>query len=38
MHHILAKYGFTHCGVIYLDDGAPREAYLKKSSRKFVYT
>lgn len=32
MHHILAKYGFTHCGVIYLDDGAPREAYLKKSS------
>ena len=31
MQHILAKYGFTHCGVIYLDDGAPREAYLKKS-------
>lgn len=32
MQHILAKYGFTHCGVIYLDVGAPREAYLKKSS------
>ena len=31
MQHILAKYGFTHCGVIYLDDGAPREAYLKKA-------
>ena len=27
MHHILSKYGFTHCGVIYLKDRAPREAY-----------
>ena len=27
MHHILGKYGFTHCGVIFLADGNPREAY-----------
>ena len=32
MQHVLDKYGFTHCGVIYLDDGAPREAYLKDAS------
>ena len=32
MQHILGKYGFTHCGVIYLDDGAPREAYLKDAN------
>ena len=31
MQHVLSKYGFTHCGVIYLDDGAPREAYIKKA-------
>ena len=31
MQHILTKYGFSHCGVIYLDDGAPREAYIKNS-------
>ena len=29
MHHILKKYGFTHCGRIYLADGQPREAYQK---------
>ena len=29
MHHILRKYGFTHCGVILLANGAPREAYQK---------
>lgn len=27
MHHILGKYGFRHCGVIFLADGNPREAY-----------
>lgn len=27
MKHILTKYGFTMCGVIYLNDGAPRDAY-----------
>ena len=27
MHHILPKYGFTRCGVIYLEDGDPRDAY-----------
>lgn len=32
MKHVLAKYGFTMCGIIYLDDGAPREAYHKTTS------
>jgi len=27
MHYILRKYGFTHCGVIHLANGDPREAY-----------
>ena len=27
MKHILSKYGFQMCGVIYLADGAPRDAY-----------
>ncbi len=27
MHHILRKYGFQHCGVIFLANGDPREAY-----------
>lgn len=29
MHHILTRYGFTHCGTIYLAYGDPREAYQK---------
>ena len=29
MKHILTKYGFRLCGVIYLQDGAPRDAYQK---------
>lgn len=29
MHHILCKQGFTRCGVIYLLNGDPREAYQK---------
>lgn len=29
MHHLLAKYGFTHCGKIFLANGDPREAYQK---------
>ena len=28
MHHILSKYGFTHCGKILLAGGDPREAYI----------
>lgn len=27
MKHVLTKYGFNLCGVIYLEDGAPRDAY-----------
>lgn len=30
MKHILAGYGFTMCGVIYLESGDPRDAYEKK--------
>ena len=30
MKHILGKYGFAPCGVIYLADGAPRDAYIKE--------
>ncbi|MBQ3250117.1 MAG: GNAT family N-acetyltransferase [Bacteroidales bacterium] len=29
MHHVLSKYGFTHCGLILLANGDPREAYQK---------
>lgn len=29
MHHILKQYGFKYCGVIYLSNGHPRDAYLK---------
>ena len=29
MKHILTKYGFQECGVIYLADRAPRNAYIK---------
>lgn len=32
MHHILRKHGFTRCGVIYLANGDPREAYQKNLS------
>ena len=28
MHHILRKYGFEYCGVIYLVNGDARDAYL----------
>ena len=27
MHHILKQEGFVYCGVIYMPDGAPRDAY-----------
>ena len=27
MHHVLPKYGFTRCGVIYLANGDARDAY-----------
>lgn len=29
MQHILSKYGFTHCGMILLANGDPREAFQK---------
>ncbi len=31
MKHILGKYGFSPCGIIYLADGAPRDAYIKEN-------
>ena len=27
MKHVLSKYGFKMCGVIYLENGDPRDAY-----------
>ena len=30
MKHILTKYGYTECGVIYLQNGASRDAYILK--------
>ena len=27
MQHVLAKLGFSRCGIIYIDDGTPRIAY-----------
>lgn len=27
MHHILEKEGFVYCGIIYMPDGSPRDAY-----------
>ena len=32
MHHVLKKYGFSFCGVIYLLNGEPRDAYQLTSS------
>ena len=32
MKHVLAKYGFHECGVIYLANGDPRDAYVMKKS------
>lgn len=29
MIHLLEKYGFSYCGVIYLENGEPRNAYMK---------
>ena len=37
MKHILTKYGFKMCGVIYLADGAPRDAYYLKSGAGECY-
>ena len=34
MKHILTKYGFEECGVIYLANGDPRDAYIKKKDTK----
>lgn len=30
MQHLLEKYGFVNCGIIYVGDGTPRIAYQKK--------
>ena len=30
MKHVLTKYGFQECGVIYLANGDPRDAYIAK--------
>ena len=30
MKHVLTKYGFNECGVIYLGNGDPRDAYIMK--------
>ena len=27
MRHIVGAYGFTYCGIVYMDDGSPRLAY-----------
>ena len=27
MRHLLDAYGFTYCGIVYMDDGSPRRAY-----------
>ncbi len=40
MHHILGRHGFAHCGMIYLANGDPREAYqmsLKVNKYKTLY-
>ena len=29
MRHLLAAYGFTYCGIVYMDDGSPRLAFQK---------
>ena len=34
MQHILRKYGFDLCGVIYLASGAPRDAYQKRNDNQ----
>lgn len=34
MYHILRKYGFDLCGVIYLASGAPRDAYQKRNGNQ----
>lgn len=34
MRHLLAKYGYTECGIIYLANGEPRRAYHKKVERR----
>ena len=36
MKHILAKYGFQECGVIYLANGDPRDAYIMKKNKANV--
>ena len=34
MHHILRRYGFEYCGVIYLANGDPRDAYQKSKDER----
>lgn len=32
MQHLIEKYGFQKCGIIYVDDGSPRIAYQRRNS------
>ncbi|MCF0237839.1 MAG: GNAT family N-acetyltransferase [Sphaerochaetaceae bacterium] len=34
MQHLLEKFGFTYCGIIYLEDKSPRLAYQKQLLKK----
>lgn len=36
MQHLLEKYGFVRCGIIYLPDGAPRIAYQKMTGLRKI--
>jgi L-amino acid N-acyltransferase YncA len=36
MKHILSRYGFSMCGVIYLENGSPRDAYQMTRLKTFV--
>ena len=38
MHHILRAYGFEYCGVIYLANGDPRDAYQKSTDNRVQIT
>ena len=36
MIHLLEKYGFVHCGTIYLENSEPRQAYMKTINNEGV--
>jgi RimJ/RimL family protein N-acetyltransferase len=35
MQHLLAKSGYEKCGIIFVEDGSPRIAYQKCTSKKY---